>query len=162
MQIIKEKYPNKKVIGTTATEIRYLDNEKNMNDILFDGVCASELSLSDSILQGLLPAPKYITTNKEMLNDLSNTERIIDRYCYTKNQKIEAKKLVEKYKEYASKLLNKEDELKEFQDINNGKFIIFSSQIDNIKKDEQKIKSIFNKSDINIYEVNSSNSKEKK
>lgn len=50
MQIIKEKYPNKKVIGTTATEIRYLDNEKNMNDILFDGVCASELSLSDSIL----------------------------------------------------------------------------------------------------------------
>lgn len=98
LQIIKEKYPNKKVIGTTATEIRYLDNEKNMNDILFDGVCASELSLSDSILQGLLPAPKYITTNKEMLNDLSNTERIIDRYCYTKNQKIEAKKLVEKYK----------------------------------------------------------------
>ena len=97
-----------------------------------------------------------------MLNDLSNIERIIDRYCYTKNQKIEAKKLVEKYKEYASKLLNKEDELKEFQDINNGKFIIFSSQIDNIKKDEQKIKSIFNKSDINIYEVNSSNSKEKK
>ena len=97
-----------------------------------------------------------------MLNDLSNTERIIDRYCYTKNQKIEAKKLVEKYKEYASKLLNKEDELKEFQDINNGKFIIFSSQIDNIKKDEKKIKSIFNKSDINIYEVNSSNSKEKK
>ena len=98
LQIIKEKYPNKKVIGTTATEIRYLDNEKNMNDILFDGVCASELSLSDSILQGLLPAPKYITTNKEMLNDLSNTERIIDRYCYTKDQKIEAKKLVEKYK----------------------------------------------------------------
>ena len=60
LEYIKNKYPNKKVIGTTATEIRFLDNEKNMNNILFDGVCASKLSLADAILEGILPVPVYI------------------------------------------------------------------------------------------------------
>ena len=33
LELLKKHYPDKKVIGTTATEIRFLDNEKNMNNI---------------------------------------------------------------------------------------------------------------------------------
>jgi len=51
---------SKKFIGLTATPIRYLDNERNMTEELFDGVVASEIQLADAIIDGLLPTPKCI------------------------------------------------------------------------------------------------------
>lgn len=50
----------KKFIGLTATPIRYLDNERNMTEELFDGVVASKISLADAIIDGLLPTPYCI------------------------------------------------------------------------------------------------------
>ncbi len=65
LKYIKEKHSKTKVIGTTATEIRYLDNQKNMNNILFDGVCASTLTLADAIKE-ILPVPIYINSLIEL------------------------------------------------------------------------------------------------
>ena len=54
--------PQAKLLGLSATNIRYLDNQRNMADELFDGNVASEMTLGEAIVRGILPAPKYVTT----------------------------------------------------------------------------------------------------
>ena len=52
--------PDAKVLGTTATEIRYLDGARNMADELFWGNVVSRLPLTEAWLRGILPVPKYV------------------------------------------------------------------------------------------------------
>lgn len=54
------EYPNAGWLGLTATNIRYLDNQRDMADELFDGVVAHRMTLGESVVRGILPAPKYI------------------------------------------------------------------------------------------------------
>lgn len=42
--------------------IRYLDNQRDMAQELFDGNIASKMTLAECIVRGILPAPKYVTT----------------------------------------------------------------------------------------------------
>ena len=53
---------NAKLLGLTATNIRYLDNNRDMAEELFDGHIASEMTLGEAVVRGILPAPKYVTT----------------------------------------------------------------------------------------------------
>ncbi|MDE7209958.1 MAG: Helicase associated domain protein [Lachnospiraceae bacterium] len=57
---LREMYPQAKVLGLSATNIRYLDNQRDMAWELFGGNVASELTLGAAIAQGILPAPKYV------------------------------------------------------------------------------------------------------
>ena len=52
--------PEAKVLGTTATEIRYLDGQRNMADELFESNVVSRISLPDAWARGILPIPKYV------------------------------------------------------------------------------------------------------
>jgi len=63
--------PDAKVLGTSATHIRYLENNRNMADEMFDGNIVSDISLVSSIEQGILPKPTYITA----LYDISSYKR---------------------------------------------------------------------------------------
>ena len=54
------KYPNAKVIGTTATPIRYLDNGRDMTEELFGGITARNMTLSYAIANKILPEFTYI------------------------------------------------------------------------------------------------------
>lgn len=51
---------NIKVLGTTATPIRFLDNSRNMTQEIFGIEPISELSLASAIQNDILPSPKYI------------------------------------------------------------------------------------------------------
>lgn len=46
-------------LGLSATNICYPDN---MADELFDGNSASEITLGEAIVRGILPKPTYIST----------------------------------------------------------------------------------------------------
>lgn len=54
-----ELCPKAKVLGTTATPIRYLDGHRNMANEIFNGRIASEMSLASALAQGILPRPMY-------------------------------------------------------------------------------------------------------
>ena len=54
--------PNAKLPGLTATDIRYLDNNRDMAEELFDGHIANEMTLGEAVVRGILPTPKYVTT----------------------------------------------------------------------------------------------------
>lgn len=50
--------PRAKLLGLTATNVRYLDNNRDMAEELFDGRVASEMSLGEAIVRGILPLPR--------------------------------------------------------------------------------------------------------
>lgn len=53
--------PNLKIIGLTATEIRYLDNSRDMAEELFGGNAVRGVDLAEAINQGILPTFKYVS-----------------------------------------------------------------------------------------------------
>ena len=53
-------YPDVPVLGLSATSIRYLDNRRDMADELFDGNIASEMTLGEAVVRGILTPPEYV------------------------------------------------------------------------------------------------------
>ncbi len=72
------QYQTAKVLGLSATNIRYLDGQRDMADELFDGKIASEMTLGDAIVDGILPAPQYIISLYSCKEDLSNLKNRVD------------------------------------------------------------------------------------
>ena len=70
--------PQAKLLGLTATNIRYLDNNRDMAEELFDGHVASEMTLGEAIVRGILPAPKYVTTVFRYQNELEKYQARVD------------------------------------------------------------------------------------
>ena len=67
--------PDAKLLGLSATNVRYLDNMRDMAEELFEGHIASELSLGEAIVRGILPAPKYVTTVFKYQNELERYQK---------------------------------------------------------------------------------------
>ena len=55
-------HPNARLLGLTATPVRYLDNQRDMSEELFDGCVADSMTLGEAIARGILPAPKYVVS----------------------------------------------------------------------------------------------------
>lgn len=74
--------PDAKILGLSATPIRYLDNCRNMAEELFTvngQLCvASEMSLGEAIVRGILPAPLYVTTMFQYQQELQRYQKRID------------------------------------------------------------------------------------
>ncbi len=73
-----ELCPDAKLLGLTATNVRYLDNNRDMAEELFDGHIASEMTLGEAIVRGILPAPKYVTTVFRYQNELAKYQARVD------------------------------------------------------------------------------------
>ena len=73
-----ELCPDAKLLGLTATSIRYLDNNRDMAEELFDGRIASEMTLGEAIVRGILPTPKYVTTVFRYQNELAKYQARVD------------------------------------------------------------------------------------
>ena len=54
--------PDARVLGLSATSIRYLDSRRDMAAELFGESVASRMSLGEAIVRGILPPPAYITS----------------------------------------------------------------------------------------------------
>lgn len=66
-----DMYPNSKVIGTTATNVRYLDNCRDMAIEIFDNNLACKTNLIDAINDGVLPNPTYVTSLYSLDEEIS-------------------------------------------------------------------------------------------
>ena len=73
-----ELCPDAKLLGLTATNVRYLDNNRDMAEEFFDGHIASEMTLGEAIVRGILPAPKYVTTVFRYQNELAKYQARVD------------------------------------------------------------------------------------
>lgn len=72
-------YPDAPVLGLSATAIRYLDNQRDMSDELFDGNVASEMTLGEAIVRGILNPPKYVLSAFSYQKELRRYEERVQR-----------------------------------------------------------------------------------
>ena len=124
---------NVKILGFSATPIRYLDEHRNMAEELFNGNIASEISLEEAIINGILPIPTYINAIYSFQEDIQYYENRIQKEA-RKDKKIQA----EEYLEEAKKILEKADGLPEIfeKHMRNkaGKYIVFCRNENHMKK----------------------------
>ena len=70
--------PDARLLGLTATNIRYLDNNRDMAEELFDSRVASDMTLGEAIVRGILPTPNYVTTVYQYQKDLARYQTRVD------------------------------------------------------------------------------------
>ena len=124
-------YKQAKILGLSATAIRYLDNQRNMADELFDGNVASEMTLGEAIVRGILNPPKYVLSVFSYQKDLKRYER---RVKVAKNKAV--RDSAEKYLEALRRALEKADGLDVVFDKHmtdrTGKYIVFCADFEHM------------------------------
>lgn len=95
VQHVIESNPEAKVIGFSATPIRYSDSGRNMADEMFGGNVASSMELEEAWLRGILPIPKYIIALYDAPKELGELKVSIDKV----QDKKKHSKFVKKYEE---------------------------------------------------------------
>ena len=87
--------PQAKILGLSATPIRYLDNNRDMSDELFEGNVASYMTLAEAVGTGILKMPKYVCAAYSLSDEI---EAYADRISKIKTagKKTEALALLEK------------------------------------------------------------------
>ncbi len=71
-------HPDAQLLGLSATKIRYLDGQRDMAEELFAGCVASEMTLGEAVVRGILPAPTYVTTIYQIQRELEGLQKRID------------------------------------------------------------------------------------
>lgn len=71
--------PTARLLGLSATNVRYLDNNRDMAEELFQGHIASEMTLGEAIVRGILRAPKYVTTVFKYQQELARYQRRVEK-----------------------------------------------------------------------------------
>lgn len=149
-----QKYPDAKVLGLSATAIRYLDNQCNMTDELFDGNIASEMTLGEAIVRGILNPPKYILSIFSYQQDLEKYEK---RVHGAKSKAVQDAATA--YLDALKRALDKADKLDILFDKHmtdrTGKYIAFCANYEHMQDMIDKAKEWFYKVDKNphIYSI---------
>lgn len=124
-------YPNAQILGLSATAIRYLDNQRDMADELFGGNIASEMTLGEAIVRGILNPPKYVMSVFAYQKDY---DRLKTRVRSAKNKAVRDE--AERYLEALRRTLDMVDGLDVIFDKHMtdraGKYIVFCSNLEHM------------------------------
>ena len=126
------------VLGLSATNVRYLDNQRDMADELFDGNIASYMTLGEAIVRGILNAPKYVLSVYSCRKSLKKYEERVRR------QKSKATRdAAEEYLEELRRSLDKAEGIdgifKKHITDKNGKYIVFCSDYEHLCEMTEKV-----------------------
>ena len=146
VQTLLTAYPSVPVLGLSATAIRYLDNQRDMADELFDGNVASEMTLGEAIVRGILAAPKYVLSVFSYQKDL---ERYKARVRRAKSKAVRDE--AERYLEALRRALEKADGLDVIFDKHMaeraGKYIVFCANKEHMDAMMEKVPEWFSRVD---------------
>ena len=154
VQKLLAAYAATPVLGLSATAIRYLDNQRDMADELFDGNVASEITLGEAIVRGILAAPKYVLSVLSYQKDL---ERYKARVRRAKSKVVRDE--AERYLDALRRALEKADGLDVIFDKHmterTGKYIVFCANKEHMDTMMDKVPEWFNRIDkaSHIYSV---------
>ncbi len=126
-----DMYNDIPILGLSATAIRYLDNQRNMADELFDGNVASEMTLGEAIVRGILNPPKYVLSVFSYQKELEKYQK---RLSKTKNKLVRDEG--SKYLDALRRALEKADGMPEIFNKHitdkTGKYIVFCSNFEHM------------------------------
>lgn len=126
-QLLKEN-PNAKIIGLSATPIRFLDKGRDMGLEFFKNNYACYITLKQALERGILPKPIFVCTDYRITTETSQYIRETYKYVHDKEQE---KKIARRFLENGSGM---HKILKKHLPNNQGKYIVFCQNSKQIKK----------------------------
>lgn len=119
-------YSDIPVLGLSATNIRYLDSQRDMAQELFDGKIASQMSLGEAIVHGILNPPKYVLSMYYYQNTLEKYERRVKK-TKSKVARDNAEKCLDELRRRLEKAEGLDVIFKKHMTDPHGKYIVFCS-----------------------------------
>ena len=133
VRLLLKTYPNAKVLGLSATNIRYLDNQRDMAEELFDGNIASELSLGEAIGRKILPAPTYICAMYDYQEELKRLKKRLEQVKQVSGQK-ENEKLLEQLRRTLEHAQGLDKIFERHMKQKKGKYLVFCSNKEHMEE----------------------------
>ncbi len=142
------------VLGLSATNIRYLDNQRDMADELFDGQIASQMTLGEAIVRGILNPPKYV---RAVFSYQKNFEQYEAKARIARNKAV--REAAERELEALRRALAQAEGMEQIFDRHmsnrTGKYLVFCADYDHMQEMIAKVPEWFSKvdSDVHVYSV---------
>ena len=163
VQKLLDANTNAKILGLTATPIRYLDEARDMGEELFDGEVVQGPNIADAIKAGILPKPKYILGlyYEPVIGEL---ESAIAK-CKDTKKKADLEQLLAIAKRETVRIENLEQiigrNIKEAEESQgggfvNGKYIAYCSDVNHSKEVIEQLPRLLSSTnqEVHIYTVN--------
>lgn len=131
-----ESFPNTKVLGTSATPIRFLDGSRDMSDELFGGNIAVNMNLTYAIVKEILPMPKYITALYTFNEEAESLQRKIENSSNDDESKTMLLKELESLKNNLNMSKGIPQILKKHISDIGGKYIVFCKNREHLNEME--------------------------
>ena len=132
--------PTAKILGTSATHIRYLDNERNMVEELFENNISSFMTLGEAIEQGIHKKPIYISALYNIKEIIDNTEqRLKIKNRIKELENLKSRKVIWEESIGIDFIINK------YLTSDRKKILIFCKSVEHLNYIQQLLKPIFNK-----------------
>ena len=126
-------YPEANLIGLTATNIRYLDGQRDMAQELFDGHIASEMSLGEAIVRGILPTPKYVLSIFKYKDDLAKYE-LRAKHAKSKATRDAAEEIIEKLRRALENAVGMDVLFEKHMEDKSGKYLVFCANYEHMQE----------------------------
>lgn len=127
-----------KVLGLSATPVRFLDSGRDMATEIFDGNVVEGLTLAEAIEKGVLPKPEYHYGIYSLYDQLQNLEEKKKRI----QNKVKREEL-EKFLGRARKKVQQADGLEEIFakniKVKDGRYILFCSNLEQVNEIKERI-----------------------
>ncbi len=159
IRVLLEMYPNAKVLGLSATPIRYLDKCRNVAEELFNGNLACDMSLSQAILDGILPMARYVCGVYSYEKDTESLNKKIEKSCNSEEEKQELLKELKVLKENLDKGHGVSDIFRKYIVTGSEKFVVFLKNTTHLRVMKPVIEKWFTDAgfSVRLYEVHSKN-----
>jgi len=159
INVLLEVYPNAKVLGLSATPIRYLDRCRNVVEELFNGNLACDMSLSQAILDGILPMARYVCGVYSYEKDTESLNKKIAKSCNSDEEKKELLEQVKVLKQNLDKANGVSEIFQKYVVSGNEKFVVFLKDTTHLRDMKPVIEKWFTDAGftVRMYEVHSKN-----
>ena len=139
---LQNVFPKVPVLGLSATNIRYLDNQRDMAKELFDGNIASEMSIGEAIVRGILNPPKYVLSLYSYQKDLDKYEARV-RAAKNKAVQAEAGACLEELRRALEMAEGLDEIFEKHLPDRKGKYILFCTCFEHMQEMKERAKEWF-------------------
>ncbi len=149
-----DTHPESIIFGTSATPIR--SDGVNTIDELFEGNCASDLPLSESIAKKIVPLPKYVGALYTLDNELEKLRKKIENATNTSEEKQEFYRKINAMRSQIEKSYGMPIILNKHITNKDGKYIVFCKNKKHLREIKDTVIEWFKTAgfkDVNAYEV---------
>jgi len=155
VQELLDNNENAKVLGLTATNVRFLDNERDMAYELFENNIASKMTLVEAMLEEILPVPNYVSVITSYTKDIKEIEQKIEKIKIN-STKEEALKCLSKIKRKVNNMPNLDEMLAKYITKKDGKLIVFCKDIEHLEEVKKELNNLFGlvNDKLEVYEIN--------